>query len=101
MIIYNVTIKLTKDIHKEWLTWMKSEHIPEVMNTGLFVDYRLCRLLDQDDTEGPTYTIQYFLDSLEHYNTYISEHAQKMRDKGFVRFGSNFVAFRTVMEVIS
>ena len=99
MIIYNVTVKVEKGSAKEWVAWMKKEHIPELMKTGLFVDYRLCRILEQDEREGITYTAQYFCDNLEHYNTYISEHAQKMRDKGFSKFGSKFIAFRTVMEV--
>jgi hypothetical protein len=101
MIIYNVTIKVQHDIAAEWLEWMKKEHMPELMKTGLFLDYRLCRLLEQDELEGITYTAQYFCDSLEHYNTYISEYAQKLRDKGFARFGNKFIAFRTVMEVES
>ncbi len=101
MIIYNVTVKVDNDIAHEWVKWMKQEHIPELMQTGLFVDYRLCRLLEQDETEGKTYTAQYFCDSMEHYNTYISEHAAKMREKGFARFGNKFAAFRTVMKVES
>jgi hypothetical protein len=74
MIIYNVTTKVTHTIHQSWLAWIKQEHIPEVMNTGLFHDYRICRLLEQDDSEGPTYTIQYATDTLENYYTYIQEH---------------------------
>jgi hypothetical protein len=101
MIIYNVTVKVDKGVAKEWVAWMKKEHIPDLMKTGLFIDYRLCRILEQDESEGITYTAQYFCDNLEHYNTYINEHAQKMRDKGLSRFGSKFVAFRTVMEVES
>ncbi|RYZ53902.1 MAG: DUF4286 family protein, partial [Sphingobacteriales bacterium] len=86
MIIYNVTIKVEKEVAAEWLTWMKKEHIPDLMKTGLFIDYKLCHLLEQDETEGITYAVQYFCDNLEHYETYISEHAQKMRDKGFAKF---------------
>ena len=99
MIIYNVTVKLENEIVKDWVSWMKTEHIPDLMNTGLFSDYKLCHLLEQDELEGTTYVVQYYCDSIEHYNTYISEHAQKMRDKGFQRFGNRFIAFRTVMEV--
>jgi len=100
MIIYNVTVKVETAIAEEWTAWMKDEHIPQLMDTGLFVNYRLCRLLEQDETEGVTFTAQYYCDSMEHYETYISEHATKMRDKGFNRFGNRFIAFRTVMEVI-
>ncbi len=99
MIIYNVTVKIDAEAADEWVKWMKEEHMPELMNTGLFTDSRLCRLLEQDETEGRTYTAQYFCNTIEDYNSYIDNHAQHMRDKGFTRFGNRFMAFRTVMEV--
>lgn len=99
MIIYNVTIQVENDIAEEWLRWMKEEHIQDVLQTGLFIDARLCKLLEQDESEAKTYTAQYFCHSLDEYNKYISDFAQEMRQKGFDRFGNRFVAFRTVMEV--
>lgn len=101
MIIYNVTIKIDDSIHNEWIKWMQEEHIPDLMQTGLFTESKLCRLLEQDDSEGPTYAAQYFCKSLEEYNEYITKYAPSMREKGFVRFGNKFIAFRTVMEIIS
>ncbi|MBL7718051.1 MAG: DUF4286 family protein [Flavipsychrobacter sp.] len=101
MIIYNVTVKVENATAEEWVQWMKQEHIPELMKTGLFVDYRLCRLLEQDEEESKTYVAQYYLDSMEHYHTYIAEHAPQMREKGLSRFGNRFIAFRTVMQVES
>jgi hypothetical protein len=98
MIIYNVTVKLEHDIATEWVQWMKEEHMPDLMNTGLFLDCRLCRLLEQDEVEGVTYVAQYFCESMEQYNKYISAYAQQMREKGFSRFGNKFIAFRTLME---
>jgi hypothetical protein len=47
MIIYNVTSKVTNNIQDRWLQWMKEDHIPEIMATGLFHDFRICRLLEQ------------------------------------------------------
>ena len=101
MIIYNVTVKVDNSIAAEWLQWMKEEHIADVLGTGLFFDCRLCHLMEQDEHEGKTYIAQYFCESMEQYNTYISEHAQKMRDKGFKRFGNKFIAFRTLMKTLS
>jgi len=74
--------------------------MPELMHTGLFVDCRLCRLLEQDEADGVTYTAQYFCEGMEQYNQYIALHAEKMRNKGFMLFGGKFVAFRTIMEII-
>lgn len=100
MIIYNVTIKVESDIADEWVQWMKQEHMPDLQNTGLFTDLRLCRLLEQEEAEGVTFSAQYTCDNLDDYNTYISKHAQTMRDKAFSRYGSKFIAFRSVMEVV-
>lgn len=100
MLIYNVTTKVSPTIHERWLEWMKKEHIPEIIATGLFHDYRICRLLDQDDSDGPTYAVQYFTDTLENYHTYLQEHASLLRQKSFDAFGDQFVAFRTVMQVV-
>ena len=100
MIIYNVTIKIVPEIEKTWVAWMKAEHIPDLMQTGLFTGYHLCRLLEQDETDGITFSVQYFCENKEAYDNYISAHAPLMRDKGFQKFGNQFIAFRTVMETI-
>lgn len=100
MILYNVTIKINHEAEQDWLQWMKEEHMPELMNTGLFADAKLFRLLDVDDSEGVTYAAQYFCSTLEDYDNYISEHAAEMREKGLKRFGDKFIAFRTVMQQV-
>lgn len=100
MIIYNVTLKVDSDIADAWVKWMKSEHMADVLSTGLFTDCRLCRLMEQDETDGVTYSAQYFCDAIEKYTNYIDKYAQGMREKGNKLFGGKFVAFRTVMEVI-
>jgi hypothetical protein len=98
MIIYNVTIKTEPEIATEWIAWMREEHIPDLMKTGLFTGYRLCHLLEQDEADGITFTVQYYCSSMEDYQTYIDEYAPTMREKAFARFGNRFMAFRTVME---
>jgi hypothetical protein len=101
MIIYNITIKVDASIADKWLTWMKEEHITDMMSTGLFSDYRLCRLMEQDESDGVTFVVQYHSDSIENYQSYVSEHAARMRKKSEDKFGNKFAAFRTVMEMIN
>ncbi len=60
MIIYNVTCHLEKIIEKEWLQWMKKEHLPDVMATGKFLSCRIFKLLTHEhDDDGINYAIQY------------------------------------------
>ncbi|MBA2330239.1 MAG: DUF4286 family protein [Flavisolibacter sp.] len=100
MIIYNVTVKVDSSIAKEWLQWMQEIHIPEVIATGYFNNYKILHLLEIDEAEGPTYAIQYEAENLDDYNKYISECATLLRQKTFDKWGGKFVAFRTLMEVV-
>ena len=52
MILYNVTVKIDSEVHEEWLKWMLEVHIPEVMETGLFLDNRIAKVLLQDESDG-------------------------------------------------
>jgi hypothetical protein len=99
-IIYNVTIKVEASIADQWLDWMLNEHIPDVLQTQCFYSYRVVKILDLDESEGPTYAIQYHAESKSDYNRYIELHANTMRKKTFDKWGEKFFAFRTLMEVV-
>lgn len=100
MIIYNVTVKVDHSIAEPWLTWLKEEHIPDVIKTGCFTHASILRLLEADETDGVTYAVQYHSSSKELYNRYISDFAETMRNKGFDKWGNKFIAFRSVMMVV-
>lgn len=100
-IIYNVTIKVESSIADAWLRWLLEEHIPGIMQTGCFIGYKVVRLLEVDDTEGPTYAIQYSAESKADYNRYITVHAPAMRQISYDKWGDRFIAFRSVMEVVN
>lgn len=101
MFIYNITIKVHESIKVEWLNWLKEEHIPDVINTGCFTHAVILQLLEVDDSEGPTYAVQYYAESKSLYNNYISAHSAQMRQKGFDKWGDQFIAFRSVMQVVN
>ena len=101
MFIYNITIKIETGIEKEWIEWQQKEHIPDVMASGLFSDYKFFRLLEQDETDGITYVIQYFTSSIENYKKYIEKFAPLLREKAFLKWGNQFIAFRTIMQAVN
>jgi hypothetical protein len=100
MIVYNIPCKVDPAIAKNWLIWQLEEHIPEVMATRLFDDFKVHRLLEQNDEDGPTYTIQYFTNSMDRYQQYIKNHAPLLREKAFAKWGNQFIGFRSVMEAV-
>ena len=100
MFIYNVTIKLDHSIHTEWVHWMKEKHIPDVMQSGCFTGYKFVRLLDIEETEGVTYATQYFAETKEDYDRYISFFAPSLRNDSIKQWGNKFIGFRTLMKEV-
>ena len=101
MIIYNVTINIEEAAHKEWLTYMRDAHIPDVMNTGCFKDFSFSRLITKQEGEsGTSYSIQYKSESLEKYNEYNEKHAPSFQQEHKKKFAGKFVAFRSLMESV-
>ena len=98
MIIYNVTVNIDEDVHDDWLEWMKSVHIPDVMNTGHFIESKLSRILAEEDG-GKSYDIQYTCESMEVFEKYQDNHAAGLQNKHTAKYQGKFVAFRTMLRV--
>lgn len=99
MIIYNVTVKIDNSHHDDWLNWMKSKHIPDVLATGKFTEHKMCKVL-VDDTDGVTYSIQYSCPSMEMLQEYYNHHAPSLQEEHTERYKDKFVAFRTLLELV-
>lgn len=99
MYIYSVTINIDTDINEAWISYMRNVHIPEVLQCGLFIDAKLCKVLALDQ-EGVTYNIQYLIKSKTDYETYQQQYAPALQADHSQNFKGKFVAFRTLVEVI-
>ena len=100
MLLYNITTKVDWTIADDWVKWMLDFHIPEVLGTGCFEKHQFVKLLDIDETEGPTYAVQYFAATQQDYDNYIQLYANRFRSEVIDKWGQNFIAFRTLMQVI-
>ena len=99
MIIYNVTASIDPDIEKDWVQWMKTVHIPEVMATGYFVGSRLCRVIGGDE-KGISYAAQYECESLAILQQYETKAAPALREDYKKRYEGKYVVFRTLLETV-
>ncbi len=100
MILYNVTVNVDPEVQEDWVQWMKTVHIPEVLATGLFVEHKFLRVMSTEPGEGFTYSIQYFLNSIDDYENYRSNFAPQLQADHTERYKNQFVAFRTLLEVV-
>jgi len=101
MIIYNVTIKVQASIHQQWLIWIKAEHIPAILNTGCFTHSTILQLLETDESEGPTYALQFHTESKAQYNRYLELFSTELRKKSYEKWGDKFIGFSSVMQVVN
>ena len=101
MIIYNVTLSIHPEIEQEVLLWLKEIHIPEVMQTNLFLENHIFKIIE-DPTERThnSYDVQYKLDSWSKFEEYNEKHASGLREKTKEKFGENVLSFRTFLEKI-
>jgi hypothetical protein len=100
MLLYNITIIIEDASAETWLLWMQEEHIPKVMNTGMFISNRLLKVLDSPN-EGITYCVQYVTESMENYEIYQQQYAPDLQEELNTLFRDKFVSFRTLMEYIA
>lgn len=99
MIMYNVTVSIDPDAEREWLAWIKEVHLPDVLATGHFAEAKIARILAEEEG-GKAYSIQYFAESMEAYQTYEREDAERLRAEHRKKFGTKTAAFRTLLHVI-
>ena len=81
MIIYNVTVSIDATIEQEWLSWMRSKHIPDVMSTKAFRECKLSRLMTGEEQGGKAYSVMYTAFSSEHLAQYQKVHALGLQEE--------------------
>ncbi len=101
MYLYNVTVNLDHDIVQDWLEWMETKHIPDVLATGHFNGYKLCQLIEPEpENNTVTYLIQYELKSLEDLQIYRETIMHQLQKEHNERYNNKFTAFRSVIKVL-
>lgn len=100
MLLYNVTVGIDRDIEAEWVQWMKEEHIPNVLGTGMFVSYKMYKVLHDEEDGTISYSIQYLAETIGHVTKYLETHAPALIEAHRKRFANKHVAFRTLLEEV-
>jgi hypothetical protein len=100
MFLYNVTVGVDKDIEEEWLQYMREIHIQDVLNTGLFVESKMYKVLHDQEDGTISYSIQYFARSIEDVQQYLEVFAPALIEEHRKKFHNRHIAFRTLLEEV-
>jgi hypothetical protein len=100
MILYSVTVNIQAEKEEEYIDWMKNIHIPEIMSTGLFVENKFFRLLQEEEDGGVNFSSQYYAQNMEKLHQYQELYAAELQNKLKLKFGEHYIAFRTILESV-
>ncbi|MFP4091312.1 MAG: DUF4286 family protein [Cyclobacteriaceae bacterium] len=101
MIQYNQTVNIEGSAEKDWLQWMKEQQIPDILATGMFVQARIYRLLEIEETAGTaTYAVQLMAETREHLDIYQLKYEPSFDDAHEKRYGNKAMSFRTMMKEV-
>jgi len=93
MIIYSIHIKIPKNIIQNWENWMKKTHIPDVMKTGMFLNFKFNKSKKTRE-QGALYVIQYTSSNISNYLSYKTGFAPQLQNQHNNKFKNQFSAKR-------
>ena len=98
MILYEVNVTVQPQIESEYRAWLKT-HIAEMLEHQGFIRAEVYEPTEKI-TDQIEITMHYFLDSQESMDSYLKNHAPRMREIGLKLFKDQFSATRRILELI-
>ena len=93
MIIYSIHITIPKNIIRNWENWMQATHIPDVMKTGMFLNFKFNKSENIRQQEV-LYIIQYTSSNISQYLNYKTRFATELQNQHNNKFKNQFSAKR-------
>lgn len=101
MYIYNVTFNIEQEVYSECLEWMKETHIPQMLQTNLFTNAKVLRVMVDEPMGGVTFSVQFYAKDKQSLERYYAEYCESFKIKQRQRFNDQLVSFSTDLKVLS
>lgn len=101
MIVYNTTFHIHKEILAECLAFLKSHYIPRAAASGLLHDPYLRRILNSENEEGESYSVQFHTQDMASLNAWLRQDGSVLQQELINRFQEKIVGFSTLLEEIA
>jgi hypothetical protein len=96
-VVYEVNLDVEAAIGADYLAWLRA-HVAEICALPGFTGARLHEVIDPPPPPGRLHLcVQYRLVDAAALETYLRDHAPRLRADGLARFGGRFVASRRVL----
>ncbi|MGZ3768316.1 MAG: DUF4286 family protein [Bdellovibrio sp.] len=97
MVTYIVHLMVRHEVYADYVEWLKTVHINEVLACPGFIGAELClRKGGSLEASSRDVKVIYKIKDEEHLKLYMTEYAMKLREKGLEKFPGQFSAQREV-----
>lgn len=101
MFVYSLTVSIVEPEAMNWMIWMRTEHLPAIMETGCFDEVSIKELVEPKPEQGmSTYNFQFKARTKEHIQDYMQTHAQRIHSKHDEKYKGRYMAFDTILKEI-
>ena len=101
MIVYNTTFHIHKEILAECLAFPKSHYIPQAAASGLLHNPYLRRILNSENEEGESYSVQFHTQDTASLNQWLQQDGRALQQELIDRYQEKIVGFSTLLEEIA
>lgn len=96
MVIYEVNTSVNNDIFQDYYNWL-IPHSKQILTFPGFLDCEVGLVENESEDNKNHLRISYTIDSYEHLQDYLTNHAQQMRAIATEKFGDQLSATRRVI----
>jgi hypothetical protein len=100
MIIYNTTYSVSDKVYGSFLKWVKEKHIPQMISSGYFSEFKLSRVLTDEDQEGNSISLQLTAENVNAVSQWREQYGDLFEMEISSLFSVNVLYFSTFLEII-
>jgi len=94
-IFYQVNLEIDPQIESNFSIWLE-KHIGEVLSIDGFINATWYKQLSSDNNATLKWSVQYQLKDQSSLNSYLNNHAPRLRQDGIKHFSNQFNTSRTI-----
>lgn len=100
MLIFNTTYQVTTNHTDNWIQWIKTEHIPFMLQSEVFIEPQITKIVGSEDETGTSFSVQFKINDMDALVLWHNQYATIFQDKVSSKFGTEVVFFSTVLELL-
>jgi len=100
MIIYNTTYSVSDKVYGSFLKWVKEKHIPQMISSGYFSEFKLSRVLTDEDQDGSSISLQLTAENVTAVSKWREQYGDLFDMEISSLFSVNVLYFSTFLEII-